>query len=323
MANWLIKTAIHRVISWLPNRQYWNSLFQKHVTRSLEINSSQFEAKMSECSKFLESFRACGTMHDGFSVLELGTGWHPIFPIGMFLCGAKSVYTMDIDPLLSSARLKRDLELLLDIASHGNLAKLCPAHQPARLKELEALLPLAEVESPTDLLGRIGIHVILSDAQHVPLPDASVDLVTSCVVLEYIPAPVLSIILSEFHRVLKPDAVMVHRIDMADQYSFFDHSITPFNFLRFTNSQWKYLNSPLIPLTRLRLSDYERLFAAAAFATEELETTSGRLEDLRQVPLSAEFMQYEEADLLVLDAYIVSRRLDTAFVAKLSLKAAT
>jgi SAM-dependent methyltransferase len=254
------------------------------------------------------SLDALGGYHDGFVALELGTGWHPLFPLGLYLCGAKSVQTIDIDPMLSSDRVHRSIELILQSAQNGQLAKLLPMHQPARLKALAELLPAAAVEPPAQLLARIGIEVVVADAQSVRLPDASVDVVTSCVVLSFIPAPVLARMLAEFHRVLKPSAVMAHRIDMADQFSFFDHSITRFNFLKFTAGQWRFLKSPLIPLNRLRLSDYKRLFTQAGFVIQELATTSGQVDDLRRVRLAPEFSHYDEADLLVLEAYIVCTR---------------
>jgi hypothetical protein len=114
--------------------------------------------------------------------------------------------------------------------------------------------------------------------------------------------------LAEFHRVMRPGAAMVHRIDLADQFSFFDRTITPFNFLKFTAGQWAYLKSPLIPMSRLRLSDYTRLFTQAGFAIQDMQTTSGRAEDLRQIRLAPQFSHYDEADLLVLDAYVVCTR---------------
>jgi SAM-dependent methyltransferase len=308
MPNWLMKSSVHRVISWLPRSHYWNALLQQHVSRAFDIQLPQVEGKLAECHRFLNALNAQGGLRNGFVALELGTGWHPVFPIGLYLCGAKSVQTIDIDPMLSSERVHRAIELILQSAQRGELVRLLPFHQPDRLKALAALLPLASVERPAAVLARMGIEVVVADAQTVRLPDASVDFLTSCVVLEYIPEPVLARMLAEFHRVMRPGAVMAHRIDMADQFSFFDHTITRFNFLKFTARQWAFLKSPLIPLNRLRLSDYTRLFTRAGFVIRESVATLGQAEELRQVRLAPEFKHYDEADLLVLDAYIVSTR---------------
>src|SRR5215470_12286918 len=108
MPHWLIKAAVQRAISWLPASQTWNSLFQTHVTRSLELTPERFEARLDYCRIHVENYtEARPNSPAGFSVLEVGTGWYPVVPIGLFLCGAGPIQTFDIDPLLRMDRLTR------------------------------------------------------------------------------------------------------------------------------------------------------------------------------------------------------------------------
>ena len=108
MPHWLIKSAIHRAISVLPNRQKFNEWFQRNVTKSLGLSQGAFEYKLDCCRRYLEDFLA---EHPGrlenFTAVELGTGWYPIAPIGLYLCGAKEIWSFDIDPLLSRERLRQ------------------------------------------------------------------------------------------------------------------------------------------------------------------------------------------------------------------------
>jgi hypothetical protein len=114
-------------------------------------------------------------------------------------------------------------------------------------------------------------------------------------------------IFAEFKRLASPHAAMSHYIDLYDQFSIFDRSITPFNFLRYSTNRWKWLRSPLIPLNRLRISDYRALHDPAGFAIIKEVNTSGSVDDLGKVRLAREFQHYSTADLLVMTAWLVSR----------------
>ena len=71
-----------------------------------------------------------------------------------------------------------------------------------------------------------------------------------------------------------PDAVMSHTISLDDQYASYDSGITQFNFLRFPDWAWRCLNNPIIPLNRLRISDYRRFFSESGF--QVVDETSQR-----------------------------------------------
>src|SRR4051812_34577729 len=107
MPHWLIKSALHRAISLLPASHWWNDLFQTHVTRSMGLGAGRFELRLEHCRQHLENFfsQSPERQRGSFSVLELGTGWYPIVPVGLFLCGAADIWTFDIAPLLRPARV--------------------------------------------------------------------------------------------------------------------------------------------------------------------------------------------------------------------------
>src|SRR3954464_15279726 len=107
MPHWLIKSAIHRGISLLPASQKWNEWFQEHVTKSLNLGPGAFEARLNACRQYLDDFLELQPQcADSFTALELGTGWYPTVPIGLYLCGASEIWSYDIDALLRPERLK-------------------------------------------------------------------------------------------------------------------------------------------------------------------------------------------------------------------------
>ena len=308
MPHWLIKAALQRGISWLPRRQKWNELFQQHVTHSLDLTPGRFESRLDYCRWHWEQFRRLRPQRArAFNVLEVGTGWYPVVPLGLYLHGAKDIWTLDIDPLVNGARLASALTLLDDYAARGQLQKFWPELLPERLEAVRALRRANSTDDPAAKLETLGIHLRVQDASQTGLPPDTLDFMVSTGVLEYIPPPVLAAILAEFNRVATPGAVMSHYLNLIDQYSYFDRSISRLNFLRFSASQWKYLNSPLTWLNRLRLSDYRELFQAAGFKITSEENTRGTEADLAQIHLAPEFQRYSKDDLLVLFSRIVAQ----------------
>lgn len=312
MPHWLIKSAAQRAISWLPGRHRWNELFQKHVTHSIDLTAQRFEARLEYARRHLDNFLELRPHRaDRFRVCELGTGWFPVVPISLLLCGAGEVCSYDIAPLLSGSRLRDTFEKFGDYERSGALARFLPRLRPERWKRMREVAATAGQAPPEAVLEQLDIRVRVRDARDTGLPPGTIDLFVSTGVLEYIPVPELKAILAEFKRLGSRDAVQSHYLNLVDQYSYFDPSITPFNFLKFPSRRWKYLNSPLTWLNRLRISDYRQLFAEAGYRVTRENNTSGSAEDLRKIRLAPEFQHYKQEDLLVLISWLTAAPVDT------------
>ncbi|HWX18512.1 MAG TPA: class I SAM-dependent methyltransferase [Candidatus Binatia bacterium] len=304
MPSWLIKTAAQRVMSWLPNPYFWNGLLQACLTKSTSLSRTTFERKVSECNRHLQAFRSFQGPPSDFTAYELGTGWFPIIPIGLYLCGAQEVWTIDIADFLRPSALRKVAEYYCECAEDGLLQKILPGFQPERLKVLENLMPFLLSELPVTFLARLKLRVIVGPAQATPIPSGTVNLFLSSGVLEYIPPSVLREILVEARRTAVPGAIMSHRLNLADAFSYFDRRITPFNFLRYSAKQWRWLDSPLISQNRLRISDYRTLFRETGFEIVREESNSGSPNDLRRIKLAPEFQHYKSEDLLVIHSFL-------------------
>jgi hypothetical protein len=310
MVSWLAKALVQRSIGVLPNPHYWNEFFQKRVTHSLDLTKDRFEEGLCNSRNHLERFhrfRAPATGNN-FSAFELGTGWFPTVAIGLFLCGAGDVWTWDINPLLTRERLKLTVQRFLDLERGQRLRAHLHA-LPERLNRLRKVMALCESQEqlgPAALLRRLGIHYRIGDASRSGLPPQSVDLIVSDVVLEYLSQEKLLETLQEFRRIAAPDAVMSHTISLSDQYSAHDRRVTPFNFLRFSDRTWRWLNNPIIPLNRLRVSDYRSAFSASGFRVVDETSRRGDPADLARTPLAARFRSYPVEDLLVIYSQLVA-----------------
>src|ERR1051326_4369149 len=132
MPHWKIKAVLNRTVAALPKRRLWYQVLQRFGSRTLSLPAHEFEAKLADCRKQLENYRSHSPF-GSFRAFELGTGWFPIVPVGMFLCGASCVTTCDIEPLLQSRRVRRVLEFFMEYASTGKLNSLLPGWMPERL----------------------------------------------------------------------------------------------------------------------------------------------------------------------------------------------
>jgi len=312
MPHWAIKSAVQRAISWLPNSHFWNGLFQKWVTKSTGLTPGTLRGKLEETCKILSPMQEAKGKGAPFRAFEVGTGWYPTIPVALYLCGASDVWTTDINPLLNRERLERLIGLLLEMDDCGELRGALPDALPDRIARLRELRGSIASTTPGGWLEQIGVHTLTLDARHTGLPDGSVDLFFSSGVLEYIPRSVLGEIFRESARLASPDFVNVHRVNLVDQYSSFDKSITPYHFLQFSPRQWAWVNSPLIWQSRLRISDYRELLAQEGFAIAAEENISGDPADLAKVKLAPEFAGYSEADLLVIHSFLVARKASAA-----------
>jgi hypothetical protein len=325
MPHWLIKAAVQRAISWLPASHKWNFIFQRYVTHSLELSPDRFEMRLDACRRHLEHFLALHPKRPGgFTVLEVGTGWFPVVPVGLFLCGADEVWSFDVARLLSLGGLRQMFARFHEYGHSGMLQQHLPRLMPerlARLREVAALCAspypgkpagkgaatqphsFASVNAvsdggrpaPTELLNKLNIHACIRGAQDTGLESGTINLFTSTGVLQYVPSEVIKAMLIEFKRLGSHRSIQSHYVNLLDQYSAFDRSISPLNFLQYSQRQWDLLNSPL--------------FTQGGFQITSEINTSGRLEVLEGLRLAPQFRNYTPQDLLVFNSWIVAEPL--------------
>jgi SAM-dependent methyltransferase len=306
MPSWLIKNALHRAICWLPYRSYWNRLLQQ-FSGSLRLTPETFDSRLEEFGRQRQIWQKSGSPVESPRIVELGTGWFPILPIAHGLCGAARLDTFDIDPLVTRGQLATTLQYFVTAAESGKLDGALPGWRKEELPKLKAVLSRVTTERPAALLAELGIHLHVRDAQNSKLEPGSVDFIYSSAVLEYIHRPVLDGILREFRRIARQDAVMIHRVNFRDVFSYCDGRLTPFNMLRYSARAWRWLDSPMTPQNRLRVSDYRSLLLATGWKIIDEQNENGSLDALRSVPLADPFRGHSETDLLVIESWLTAR----------------
>lgn len=305
--HWVLKAALQKAFSVLPGGEKGNSLFQRYFTGSSELDYAGFEERLPQCRKHLENyFAARGNSEPGFAAFEVGTGSYPIIPIGLYLCGASKVITLDIRRFLSLDRIRKTLRFFCQSAAQRSLAGVLPWADKTRIQTLQSVAQRADLLTVHEILRTMGINPIIGDAGKVDLGSGSTDFIFSNITLQHIPRDVLPGIFAEFRRVAAPRAVMSHHIYMGDVLAHFDHSITEYNFLRFSGPLWRLIDNSLVHQNRLRLSDYRCIHTSSGWVIRAEDTTYGSTDDLQKVPLAREFQTYSRQDLLALRTWLVS-----------------
>ena len=301
--RWLAKAAVQRGLGVLPDGERANYLFQRHVAHSLPAGESVFRRKFARARQHLGEYERHGpdTPVGEAVFYEFGAGWDLSIPLSFACLGVGRQVLVDIRP---SARVELVNESL------GVFERLWDELE----REAGPLRPLGgPVVSLAELEERLGIaYLAPCDARATGLDAESVDFVSSTDTCEHIPESDLAAILAECRRLLRPGGAFSCRVDLQDHYSYFDRGISRYNFLRFSDRAWSFVNSPLHFQSRLRASDYLRLVREAGLELVS-ETPSGPSEEglveLRSLPLAPRFSRgYTLEELGVTILSFVARR---------------
>jgi hypothetical protein len=307
--RWVAKAMVQNTLSVLPKGVAMNAFLQRHGTRSTVLTPERVVEKMGRVVgthlRHLDEHASRGRADT--AVLEIGTGFTPLVPLGFYLAGVRAVHTVDIVELTTVDSVGDLLGCLRSASGTGLLRRLCPWVDPDR--EAEMCRSAGSTAGLTELLSRFRITYEVGTALNVSLEDASVDMVISNNVFEHVPPPVIAGILRESRRVGGPDVVASHHIDLRDHYAKFDRRITVFNMLRFSSRQWRVLNSRLEPQSRLRYPDFLAIFAEAGWQIVSEDLRSGTEELFHRTRPAPEFRRYSADQLRVIDMWIAAKPL--------------
>lgn len=306
MKKWIQKAAVQKTISYLPFGRSINYLFQKYVTKGVHLTDSYFYDRLEHAKQHLNAYKKYTGNLVPQTALEIGTGWYPIVPVAFFLTGARHIYSVDIYLLTSKERLETTLRKFETCCNNGQLQQYITV-LPERYNTLTQLLQNSPRFTLTEMLQQLGITCLIEDARKLSLPDESVDLVNSNNTFEHIYPHILTPVLQEFKRVVKKEGgVMSHFIDMSDHFAHFDKSITIYNFLRFSDAQWKWIDNNIQPQNRCRVYDYRLMFAQVNLPITEQTCWPGNPAQLQNVHLHPKFAQHPLTEVAISHCHFIS-----------------
>ncbi len=289
MKKWKLKAIVQKIISYLPFSHKINYIFQKYVTKGVYLSDEYFYDRLGHARDHLKGFQKYSYNSIPATCLEIGTGWYPIVPISFFLVGADKIYSVDISFLTSKERLHTTLQKFVECNKSGQLISYIDFLSD-RFNIITNILADYEKFTLDEVLQKLNITYLIEDARKLSLPDDSIDLVNSNNTFEHIYPEILIPILKDFRRVVKKKGgVMSHFIDMSDHFAHFDKSINIYNFLQFSDKQWKWIDNSIQPQSRIRIYDYKKIYADLNIPISDESFRPGNLNELKSIPLDDKF----------------------------------
>ncbi|MEZ4918650.1 MAG: class I SAM-dependent methyltransferase [Saprospiraceae bacterium] len=304
---WALKAIVQKTISFFPNREQLNRLFQRYVTKGVYLSDEYFGFKIEHARDHLRFFKEYkGGNFENKTVLELGTGWYPIIPLAFYLNGFDKIISIDISQLMTKESLLDAIRKMSAWKQEGKLAVFLPDMDPERWATLEKMLAQAGDFDLNEMQSMINLETMTLDARNTPFEAGSMDFICSNNTFEHIYKPILHDILKEFKRILKKDGIMSHFIDMSDHFAHFDKSITVYNFLRFSERGWDWIDNRIQPQNRMRFYEYKNMYEELGIKILQEEIRPGDLEALRSIKLHPSFKSVPENELAITHGYLVS-----------------
>lgn len=274
--NWKLKALIQNGVALLPSKLSY-SVYYLIQRRLGGLAAADPTDTLCGGVRLLERINKQGRTAHGKSFLEIGTGRRLNLPISLWLCGAEKIFTIDVNPYLTAELVWEDLEYIRK--NESRIVALFGDHSrhPLFIRRFKELLSWTS----NDLNGFLTLintaYVVQKDSDELSLPSRIIDFHVSRSVLEHIPPTVMAGILKESKRLLRPDGLLVHSINLTDHFSHSDNSISSVNFLKFSERVWGLIaGNRFMYQNRLRIDDFLGLFSAAGLKVLLHETEIDR-----------------------------------------------
>lgn len=284
--NWKLKARILRVLELIPAGSSLHYQLQRHVTKEWPRRHEVLDQLLTAARRVVAAAQAADVRDLGSAhFLEIGAGRDLAFAIALRLLGVARITCVDVSRLG-----KLDL-----VAAAGAY--------------LTAILDKPYPDLTTwHAVERFGIrYVAPAYLETAGLAHSSFDVFCSVDTLEHIPPAELAAVLAQGMGVLKPEGVMVHLVDYGDHFARSDNGLSRFNFLTYSELEWRPFNSRFQHVNRLRHSQYLRLFGDAGMRILNAEADVDSPQPAILENLAPEFAQLDVDDLFTVRALIVSR----------------
>ena len=320
MEKWKIKSVFSKALQIIPlgDRLYY--FIQKNITKSVWVNNESFKRYfVDKVIKHLTQINKHGKISlETAAFFEFGAGWDLLAPIGICLVGGVKRYvTVDINAYIRPELIKNTLKLYAENEEY--IYKVCEENGIAVSDSMQRVRVLLNGFDERNLFNYIkdnlGIeYMTQSDAGHTLFEDGKFDYIITNVTLEHIPREAINSIFAECRRILKSNGMMSHTIDCQDHYSYYDKSITVYNYLQFSNKEWQKYNTAGHFQNRLRTNDYRQLFEENGFSCIEVLYKNPTEDDrraLNTIQIADEYKEYSEDDLLIRSVHFVAKKTNT------------
>jgi SAM-dependent methyltransferase len=264
--NWRLKGAIQKALGYMPGGRRLHYELQRRAGGLADFGR-ECDTKVDDWRLMMGHLRTCGVPVTGATMLEVGAGRFPTFPVCLYFAGAERIYALDLERQL-------ELPLVQDLADRliNHLALIAevtrrPEHELAALQRA-MVTALRRGGSVAVATSNVVDYRAPADATDTALPAGTIDVVYSNSVLEHVPGPEIERMFTESLRILRPGGVMFHSVNCGDHYAYVDPSIDQLHYLQYSDVDWQRWNNAFLYQNRLRAKEFTRMARAAGFVIE-------------------------------------------------------
>jgi SAM-dependent methyltransferase len=299
--NFRYKCALQWIFSYLPYPSEWNYFAQRYLSRKFPASDLGMNTKYERAVGILEKFKKYSEKPLSEAVFfEFGAGWDLYLPMILSTFGVGKIYSTDLTPLSKQFILNDSFRHVKRLAGKNQtVPSSVPLFTKKNFRTILQKYFRIEYEAPVD-------------ARNINRPDNSIDLIFTNSVIQNIPPFILTDIVKDCYRILSSGGLVSFRQSYADQWSYVDKSISRYNYLRYSEKEWKKYCPPLQYQNRLRHKDYVKMYTDAGFEIiEENLELPNKLEQeiLKQLPISKEFLdKYTMDELIINGSWCILRK---------------
>lgn len=282
--HWKTKSSTFRIINYFPLSQDILYRLQRHITKEIPRKDYIFERLLIAAKKIKDEVDNTRETSSPAHYVEIGAGRDLALAIALRMLGVEKITCIDLFPLAKPYLIQKAASYLS--------------------KKLS--VPLPSIKTLSDLED-FGIHYVApSSLANANIHPNSVDVFYTTDTLEHIPRDALRLLIGDISTILKPQGLCINFIDYSDHYARSDNSISPFNFLKYSEQDWSKHNTPLHFVNRMRHSEYISLFSENNFII--LQVSSERAKPPENLVISQEFQDFETPDIFTVRAKITCQK---------------
>jgi len=288
MLKYLIAAIVLKCFSSSPPMINAYSHLGKTIGKKRRLRRGLKKSYLDQTRFIVEMIRKHGAISDHKKVLEVGTGWSHWASIAISLfCNVEVVMTdikdnRQLEVVLQYAReFSKIIHKEMDLASQNQTRVLNLLQAISRVNSFDALYSLLKLKYVVDPSGTLQ-----------KFTDDTFDVVVSFDVLEHVRNEVLSQLVGNFHRVLKPGGYSIHQIDLCDHLERYNGKVCKKQYLKYSDTTWKrYFQNEVQYINRIQAPEWLHVFDEAGL---ELVEEKHEFEDIDRNRIDR---KYEKLDL--------------------------
>jgi len=277
------KTFVLQLLDKLPSSLGY-LIYHLLQTNPLHNINAKIKATSASLGKFNEILSKNDCKLKGQDVIEIGSGWLPIFP---FLLKSKSdvnkIFTFDINEHYSKKRVLAITKQFDQLKYSSNDSKYC-------------LPDFIEYHPKTNF---INAEI-----------NKNVSVVFSRFVLEHVKPNDIFLMHKKIHKELKDGVKIIHHISPSDHRAYTDSSLSYYDFLKYSQSEWDKIQTKFDYHNRLRLPQYLEIFEKSGFKIIHLEhdhvdQTSEKYNKFKALKLHPDYSKFSEEEILAGSIFVL------------------